>query len=74
MNPRWLAYCAANGRSPDAQAAHDEEAWPGGRMTGYILWISAKWREWCDLVKLPRGHYMGPVEHKAFDVFLWGLS
>ena len=37
---RYLAYCAALGRSPDEQLAYDREAWPGGCMTGFILWVS----------------------------------
>ncbi len=39
-NPRWLAYCSAHGRKSDAQLAHDEREFPGGCMTGFILWIN----------------------------------
>lgn len=38
-NPRYAAYARAHGRTPRAQLAHDALTWPGGRMTGYILWV-----------------------------------
>lgn len=48
MNPYYLAYCTAQGRTPDAQRAHDVTAWPGGRMCGFILWMSAAYRAWAE--------------------------
>ena len=44
MNPRYLNYCRVHGRTPDEQHAHDEVAWPGGRMTGFISWMSQQMR------------------------------
>jgi hypothetical protein len=38
MNPRYLAYCKAHGKTPDEMMQHDIEAYPGGCMTGFILW------------------------------------
>jgi hypothetical protein len=43
MNPRYLAYCRAHSKTPDAMLAHDDAAWPGGKMTGFILWMSEQW-------------------------------
>ena len=33
----YLAYCAVNHMTPDEMMAHDSEKYPGGKMTGYIL-------------------------------------
>jgi hypothetical protein len=38
MNPRYLAYCQAHGKTPDAMLAHDLTEWPGGCMCGFLLW------------------------------------
>lgn len=46
MNPRFVAYCVAHGRSPEEMLAHDAERFPGGKMTGFIVWISQQVREW----------------------------
>jgi hypothetical protein len=45
-NPRYLAYCKAHGKIPNAMMMHDEQRFPGGCMAGYILWIGGKWAEW----------------------------
>lgn len=44
--PRYVAYCAAHGNTPEQQIAADRKAWPGGCMAGFILWISEQWRAW----------------------------
>jgi len=43
-NSRFQRYAAIHGRSPIKQLAYDEQRWPGGRMVGYILWMSAAWQ------------------------------
>ncbi len=45
-NPRYVAYAASNGLTPEAQMEHDTEEFPGGKMAGFILWMSRKWQEW----------------------------
>lgn len=47
-NPRYLAYAKAHGfeGDPEGMLAHDSAEWPGGHMTGFILWIQARWAEW----------------------------
>jgi hypothetical protein len=49
-NPRFTAYARAHNRDEDGQLAHDRIEFPGGLMTGYILWIGARWREWQKMV------------------------
>jgi hypothetical protein len=50
-NPRYVAYATAQGRKagedkrePFTQAALDRLEYPGGCMTGFILWIDAAWQ------------------------------
>lgn len=67
LNPRYVAYAAAHGRTPEAMRAHDEQAWPGGRMAGFMLWISANWQRWKKANG--RGSYdpLFPEDHESFD-------
>lgn len=44
MNPRFIAYATAHGRTPEAQLEHDRETYPGGSMAGFILWIADRRR------------------------------
>jgi hypothetical protein len=39
----YLTYCKARGFPDDPEAClqDDDLKWPGGKMTGYILWVSA---------------------------------
>lgn len=62
---RYVAYCRAHwAATPEAMLARDEAVWPGGCMTGYILWITRKWRKWT-----------GPAwDHDGFDAWLAGGS
>ncbi len=41
-NPRWLAYCAAQGRTDAEQLAHDRVQYPGGCMAGFLCWMSER--------------------------------
>jgi len=44
-NPNYVAFARAHGRTPDAQAQFDRAKWPGGQMTGFLLWVSQQVRE-----------------------------
>lgn len=46
INPRYLAYARAHGRRHGEQLRADDEAWPGGCMAGFILWVQRRWQEW----------------------------
>lgn len=46
-NPRYLAYCYP--RTPEVQLRLDDEQYRGGKMIGFMLWISARWREFDEL-------------------------
>ncbi len=41
-NPKYVAYAAEAGRTPEAQMAHDKIHYPGGCMAGFIVWVSSK--------------------------------
>lgn len=45
MNPRFVAYAASNGLTPEAQIEADRTRYPGGLMCGFILWSDERLRE-----------------------------
>jgi len=75
-NPRFLCYAAAHGRTPEQQLVHDLEEWPGAKMLGFVLWNSARIREFHQVN--PRAFYRadliaGPMvllDHHAYDTWL----
>lgn len=71
-NPRYLAYCAATGGlDPEATAARDAVAYPGGRMVGFIIWIGQKWAEWHVLKGRVRFQTaLTAADHTDFDAWL----
>lgn len=48
-NPRYEAYARAHGRAPEAMLEHDDERWPGGKMCGFMVWVSQRKQEWMKL-------------------------
>jgi len=40
MNPRYVAYAKAHGRSPANQLATDRKKYPGGCMCGFLVWMN----------------------------------
>lgn len=68
--PRFIAYCKAHGAISGAEMlARDDERYPGGVMTGFVLWIGEQWHAW----KKAAGH-QGKVtteaDHANFDQWL----
>jgi hypothetical protein len=70
-NPRYLAYCIDKGeRSPADMIRRDRALWPGGHMTGFVLWIHQRWDEWRELSRYPKHAALGPEQHAHFDSWL----
>lgn len=67
--PRFIAYARACGNTPEAQLVADDSAWPGGCMTGFILWIGGKWNEWKSETQWG-GIVLTNEDHTAFDNWL----
>ncbi|ESZ30432.1 hypothetical protein [Mesorhizobium sp. L2C084A000] len=44
-NPRYANYARAHGRTPAEQVDQDSKAWPGGHMTGFVLWNTFRLRK-----------------------------
>jgi hypothetical protein len=68
--PRYLAYCASHGKTPAQMLRHDRKAWPGGKMCGFILWISARWQEWKKANGRGRWDVLSQADHDNFDAWL----
>lgn len=69
FNPRFVIYAKAHGMSPEAMLEHDAAAWPGGKMCGFILWMSKCKAEFTQ--QHPEAVFDGHiVDHQAYDEFL----
>lgn len=68
-NPRYVWFAKAHGRTPQDQMKHDESAWPGGIMTGFVLWMSLAEEEFR---KAHPEAFIGYIisDHRAWDKFL----
>lgn len=67
---RYALYAKAHGLTPDEALERDAKARPAGKMTGYILWISARWNEWRELRGVDRFDPITPEQHADFDAWL----
>lgn len=47
-NNRYVAYAASRGCTPQDQLVDDDQKWPGGKMAGFMIWISKAWQEWAE--------------------------
>lgn len=68
--PRYVAYARAHGLSPDAMLERDQEAWPGGCMAGFMLWIQERWREWASQRPGGMPDIKTEEHHRDFDAWL----
>ena len=73
MNPRYVEYARAHKRTPEKMMAYDRRRFPGGLMTGFVLWNGARWLEWkalhLELAPRAKGDtwYIGDEQHDDFD-------
>lgn len=70
FSPRFTAYAKSLGVSAEEALAADTKRYPGGKMTGFILWISAKWQAWDVLHKHDGNHARSAEEHGRFDAWI----
>jgi hypothetical protein len=70
MNPRFIAYAKSEGLAPAAVLSLDAERFPGGKMTGFMLWIQGRWAAWRRLNGLARYEQLSEADHAAFDAWL----
>jgi hypothetical protein len=66
-NPRYAAFAYAHSLTPQQQLHHDC-AQPG-KMVGFMLWNSARWREW-EKETGWRGVSKSTADHDAYDAWL----
>lgn len=76
INPRYLAYCKANGfeNDPNGMLEHDKEQWPGGHMAGFMLWIRHRLSDYyVEHPDVPKALVLD-VDHERFDAWLANWS
>ena len=71
-NPRFIAYAKAHGHTPQEQLDHDDIAWSGGKMVGFMLWIRDAWIAWPKTTgeKPECGDGYSNRQHRLFDAWL----
>jgi len=47
-NPRYVCYARAHGREPQAMLDYDRDRFPGGSMSGFVVWNGDKWKEFAN--------------------------
>ena len=71
INPRYLAWCVFNGSNTTSeQLQKDKITWPGGTMTGYILWIKEMGIEFCHLNGFSYDYISGEKNSILFQEYL----
>jgi hypothetical protein len=69
-NTRYVQWARAHGNTAEKQLVADEEAWPGGKMTGFVLWMSNRWEEWRFVNNRKHDTILSAEDHRAFDTWL----
>ncbi len=69
---RYVAYASSQGNTPEKQIHLDSQVYPGGKMAGYICWITTMWGKWADESRQTKawGSAWSSEQHKAFDAWL----
>lgn len=71
VNPRYVIYASAYGRTPDEQREFDKEAYPGGSCVGFSGFISKAWGLFAKDNNVPRSEvHLLPNDHTRFDEWL----
>lgn len=71
VQPRYAAYCITLGaRSREEMVERDAAAYPGGKMTGFLLWIDAGWRTWDEKRGGKPQASRSAADHAAFTEWL----
>lgn len=59
--PRYVAYAKSMKMTPEEASVHDDNRWPGGCMTGFILWM----HEQSGAFAKHLGIRAGSIEHQS---------
>lgn len=73
-NPRFVAYAAMYGRTPEEQLAHDRGKFPGGCMAGFIAMMHTLWAKWDQVHGHPSNHVRTEAEHRDFTAWLFKIA
>jgi hypothetical protein len=74
--PRYAEYCRAHNRAPSRMLEDDTARWPGGKMTGFILWLGARLQAYCEQRGWKRtasgsnDHIWSEQDHADFEAWL----
>lgn len=70
LNPRYVCYAKAHGRSPDAMFEADDARYPGGRMAGFMIWIRGQWHEYRTAHGISPNAPVSNEQHDHFNTWL----
>ena len=68
--PRYIAYAAAHGMSPEQMLAADAQRYVGGKMAGFLIWMNQQWHAWAKANGRDRHAPKTAADHASFDAFL----
>ena len=73
LNPRYLAFCAAIGKTPKEERADVAASGQGTSMLDYVEWNTARLREWAAEQGAPNDHSRLLIKaggHGSYDAWL----